>query len=141
MMFGFDDSEFKKATAVILAGLLFAGFMPIIGDLIRLVPMFKEFLLGAAVVTVFTSIDGTRRAIKFALLTGMIAAVAFNIVYIPTQIFLGGLIGASSSGGGSEAASMAVLSGIGALSNLFGLVLFSPFGYAFGGVLGSVLNR
>ena len=138
-MFGFDDSEFKKSTATIFVALLIFGFIPIIG-LIRAIPLFKEILLGAAVVAVFTTISDTKRAIKFALVSGMIAAVAFNVVYIPGQIFLGGIIGAAS-GTAEEAGSMALLSGLGALSNIIGLIFFSPIGYVIGGALGSVLNQ
>ena len=138
-MFGFDDSEFKKSTASIFVALLIFGFIPIIG-LIRIIPLFKEILLGAAVVVVFTTISDTKRAIKFALISGMIAAVLFNVVYIPGQIFLGGIIGAAS-GTAEEAGSMALLSGLGALSNIIGLIFFSPIGYVIGGALGSVLNQ
>jgi hypothetical protein len=138
-MFGFDDSEFKKSTATIFVVLLVVGFVPIIG-LIRLVPLFKEVLLGAAVVAAFTTISDTKRAIKFALVTGMIAAVLFNVIYIPGQFVLGGVIGAASGSGGDQAAGMAMLSGLGALTNIFGLLFFSPIGYAIGGALGGVLN-
>lgn len=140
-MFGFDDSEFKKSTASIFVALLVFGFIPIIG-LIRAIPLFKEILLGAAVVAVFTTISDTKRAIKFALLTGMIAAVLFNVVYIPGQTLLGGLFGAVSEGGGADAAGgMALLSGLGALTNLIGLIFISPVGYVIGGALGGVLNQ
>lgn len=140
-MFGFDDSEFKKSTASIFVALLVFGFVPIIG-LIRVIPLFKEILLGAAVVAVFTTISDTKRAIKFALVTGMVAAVLFNVIYIPGQTLLGGLLGAASEGGGADAAGgMALLSGLGALANLIGVVFFSPIGYVIGGALGGVLNQ
>lgn len=137
-MFGFDDSEFKKSTVSIFVALLIFGFIPII-NLIRAVPLFKEILLGAAVVAVFTTISDTKRAIKFALVSGMIAAVVFNVVYIPVQTLLGGLMG--MGGTAEEAGGMALLAGIGALSNLIGLIFFSPIGYVIGGALGSVLNQ
>jgi hypothetical protein len=35
---------------------------------------------------------------------------------------------------------MAMFRGLGAATNLIGFVLFSPFGYAIGGVIGGVLN-
>lgn len=140
-MFGFDDSEFKKSTASIFVALLVFGFVPIIG-LVRVIPLFKEILLGAAVVAVFTTISDTKRAIKFALVTGMIAAVLFNVIYIPGQTLLGGLLGAVSEGGGADAAGgMALLSGLGALANLIGLIFMSPLGYVIGGALGGVLNQ
>jgi hypothetical protein len=137
-MFGFDDSAFKKALGTILVALLVTGFLPII-NLVRLIPLFKEVVLGTVVVVVFTSIRDTKQGIKFALVTGMLAALVFNIVYIPTSFILGGAIGAAS-GSGEQAGRMAMMQGIGAAANLIGFVLFSPFGYAIGGALGSVLN-
>ena len=138
MLFGFNDSEFKKATASIFVALLVFGFVPII-NLIRIIPFFKEILLGAVVVVAFTTISDTKRAIKFTLVTGMIAAVAFNVVYIPGSFVLGGLVGMA---GGSEApGGMALLQGLGALTNIIGLLFMSPIGYAIGGVVGSILNQ
>lgn len=139
MIFGFGESEFKKSTVAIFAVLLIVGFVPIIG-LVRIVPLFKEVLLGAAVVAVFTNIEDTKTAIKFALVTGMIAAVAFNVIYIPGSFVLGGILGASS-GTGDAAGGMAMLAGLGALSNLIGLIFMSPIGYTIGGALGGVLNQ
>lgn len=136
-MFGFDSSEFRKSTASIFVALLVVGFVPLVG-LIRIVPLLKEVVLGAAVVAAFTSISDTKRAVKFALLTGMVAAVLFNVVFIPGQILLGGLFGAV--GESSTATGGAFLSGLGALANLIGLVLFSPFGYAIGGAIGGFVN-
>ncbi|WP_324758633.1 hypothetical protein [Haloarcula montana] len=142
MIFGFEEEKFKKSFGIIFGVLLVTGFVPIL-NLVRIVPLFKEVALGAAVVAVFTSITDTKTAVKFALATGMLAAVAFNIVYIPGQIIMGGAIGAASGGETAmgSGAGMALLSGLGALTNLFGLLLFSPIGYTIGGVLGSVLNQ
>jgi hypothetical protein len=136
-MLGLDSDEVTKSTGVILVALLIAGFVPIIG-LIRLVPMLKEVILGAAVVVAFTGIGDTKEAVKFALVTGMLAALVFNVIYIPGQIFLGGVFGAASDG--ASASGMAMFRGLGAATNLIGFVLFSPFGYAIGGVIGGVLN-
>ncbi|WP_018258052.1 hypothetical protein [Halomicrobium katesii] len=138
-MFGFDDSEVKKSIGTIFVALLVMGFVPII-NFIRIVPFFKEVVLGAAVVAVFTSLSEVKRGIKFALVTGMIAAVAFNVVFIPGQIILSGVMGAASGATGEAAGGMALLSGIGALSNLIGLLFMSPIGYTIGGAIGSVLN-
>jgi hypothetical protein len=138
MVFGFDGSAFKKAAASIFVALLIFGFVPII-NWFRYIPLFKEVLLGALVVAVFTSISETGRAMKFALVTGMIAAVAFNGIYIPGSFLLGGLIGAAS--GGDATGGMALLAGLGALANLIGLIFMSPLGYIAGGALGSVLNQ
>ncbi|MBV0923462.1 hypothetical protein KTS45_04545 [Halomicroarcula limicola] len=138
MIFGFDESEFKKATASIFVVLLVTGFVPIL-NLVRFVPFFKEILLGAAVVAVFTTIEDTKTAIKFALVTGMIAAVAFNLIYIPGSFVLGGIM--SMGGSNPDAAGgMAMLAGLGALTNIVGLIFMSPIGYTIGGALGSVLN-
>jgi hypothetical protein len=143
-MFGFNDSEFKKSTATIFIALLLFGFVPIIGDLIRLVPLFKEVVLGAVVVAVFTSVSDTGTGVKFALASGMIAAVLFNIIYIPGQTLLGGVFGALGSSGSDAAAvggMSAMFSGLGALTNLIGLIFMSPIGYAIGGAIGSVVNQ
>lgn len=142
-MFGFNDSEFKKSTAAIFVALFIFGFVPIIG-LIRVVPFFKEVVLGAAVVAVFTSISDTGTGVKFALASGMIAAVLFNIIYIPGQTLLGGVFGALTSAGDEAVATggaSAMFSGLGALTNLIGLIFMSPVGYAIGGAIGSVVNQ
>lgn len=140
MLFGFNDSEVKKATASIFVALLIFGFIPIV-NLIRFIPFFKEILLGAAVVAVFTNIGDTMEAVKFAVITGMIAAVAFNVIYIPGSFLLGGLIGGISGAGGEAAGQMAVLQGLGALTNIIGLIFMSPIGYAIGGAVASFLNE
>ena len=143
MILGFDDSEFKKSTGTIFVALLVFGFVPII-NLIRFVPLFKEILLGTLVVAAFTTITDTKTGIKFALVTGMLAAVAFNVVYIPAQFVIGGLMGGLMGGGastaGETAGMMAAVSGIGALTNLFGLLFMSPVGYVLGGAFGTVVN-
>ena len=139
-MFGFDNGEFKVATGAIFVGLCFFGvlrFIPLI-SLIPSIPIWKEVLLGVVAVTVFTSIDDTGQGIKFALLSGMIAAVAFNVLYIPAQILFSSVVGAAmeSSGAGYGAFAGA----LGAFANLLGVVFFSPIGYTVGGALGSALN-
>jgi len=143
MILGFDDSEFKKSTATVFVALLVFGFVPVV-NFIRFVPLFKEILLGTLVVAVFTSITDTGTGIKFALVTGMLAAIAFNVVYIPAQFVIGGIMGglmnAGTSTAGETAGTMAALSGLGALTNLFGLLFMSPIGYVVGGAFGSVLN-
>ncbi|WP_436923682.1 hypothetical protein [Halosimplex amylolyticum] len=137
MLLGFDDEAFKRSVAAIFVALLVTGFVPVL-NLIRYVPLFKEVLLGALVVVAFTSLSDAEDGIKFALVTGMLAAVAFNLVYIPGSILLGGLLGAAA-GDGATGAIMAI-NGLGALMNVFGLVFMSPVGYILGGALGSVLN-
>jgi len=143
MILGFDDSAFKKSTATIFVALLVFGFVPII-NFVRFVPLFKEILLGTLVVAAFTTITDTKTGIKFAFVTGMLAAVAFNVVYIPAQFviggIMGGLAGAGSSTAGEAAGMMAALSGLGALTNIFGLLFMSPIGYVLGGAFGTVIN-
>lgn len=139
MLFGFNDSEVKKAIATILVALLVFGFVPII-KYIRFVPFFKEIILGAVVVAVFTSIADMKQAVKFAVITGMIAAVAFNVIYIPGSVLLGGIFGGLSGGGGEAVGMGALVGGLGALTNLIGLIFMSPIGYAIGGAAGSFLN-
>jgi hypothetical protein len=90
-----------------------------------------------AVVVAFTSITDAESGIKFTLVTGMIAAVAFNVVYIPASFVLGGVTGATV---GADVGMMMVAQGLGALMNLFGLIFLSPVGYILGGAIGSVLN-
>ncbi|MFC7142221.1 hypothetical protein ACFQMA_20580 [Halosimplex aquaticum] len=137
MILGLDDEAFKQSTAAIFVALLITGFVPIL-NLIRYVPLVKEVFLGAFVVVAFTSISDAEEGIKFSLVTGMLAAVAFNVVYIPGSIVLGGLLGAAT-GEGAAGALMAI-NGLGALMNVFGLLFMSPIGYILGGALGSVLN-
>ena len=138
-MFGFDDGEFKIATGAIFVGLCFFGilrFIPLI-SIIPNIPIWKEVVLGTIAVIVFTSIDDTGEGIKFALLSGMIAAVAFNVLYIPSWILFSSVVGAATESG----AGMGVLAGtFGAFANLIGVIFFSPIGYSIGGALGSALN-
>lgn len=143
MLFGFDEREFKLSTATIFVALLVFGFVPII-NLIRYVPLFKEILLGTVVVAAFTSISDTKTGVKFGFLIGMPAALAFNLVYIPGQFLLGGLLGGLAGTGSTTAAesagAMAALNALGALTNIFGLIFTSPIDYVVGGAFGSVLN-
>lgn len=138
-MFGFDDGEFKVATGAIFVGLCFFGilrFIPLI-SLIPSIPIWKEVLLGTIAVTVFTSIDDVGEGIKFALLGGMIAAVMFNILYIPSQILFSSVVGAATETGAGAGAFLGTL---GAFANLIGVIIFSPIGYTIGGALGASVN-
>jgi MFS family permease len=137
---GFIDRYGKSTGAIFVA--LIVLHLPII-SLINFIPTFKEAVLGAVVVAGLTTISDTKTGIKYALVAGMLAAVLFNLVWIPAQFLLGGVFGAAGSGGESAAASGVVgglVSGLGALTNLIGLVIFSPVGYAVGGALGTVVN-
>jgi len=139
-MFGLNSGEFKKGTGAIFVGLCFFGvlrFIPLI-SLIPTVPVWKEVLLGTLAVAGLTSINDTGEGIKFALVCGMIAAVAFNILYIPAQILFSSVVGAATEGAGAGIGALAGT--LGAFANLIGVVIFSPIGYIVGGALGSALN-
>ena len=132
--------RYGPSIAVIFVALI-VFHLPIIG-LINLLPLFKEILLGAVVVGLLTSLSEPKAGIKHALVAGMIAAIAFNALYIPFQFLMGGVWGATS-GAESAAGAAAVgslLSGFGALFNLVGVAIFSPIGYIIGGGIGSFFN-
>jgi|GEM_PF-3329030 len=137
---GFLATYGKAIVVIFLALVVF--HLPIIG-LINLVPVFKEVVLGAAVVAGLTSIADTKAGIKYALVSGMVAAVLFNALYIPGQFLLGGVLGAASmpESAASGAAVSSLMSGFGALLNLVGVVIFSPIGYTVGGALGTLVNQ
>jgi len=140
---GSDDGfigTYGISIAVIFVALV-VFHLPIIG-LINLLPVFKEVLLGAAVVGVLTSISDTKAGIKHALIAGMIAAIVFNILYIPFQFVLGGVQGAAmgTDSAAGAAAITSFVSGFGALLNLVGVAIFSPIGYVIGGAIGSFFN-
>jgi len=134
-------ATYGKAIGVIFLALV-VFHLPIIG-FINLLPAFKEVLLGAVVVVGLTSLTDTKAGIKYALVSGMVAAVLFNALYIPAQFLLGGVFGAAtateSAAGGAAISSF--ISGFGALLNLVGVVIFSPVGYTVGGALGTLVNR
>ena len=142
---GSRNSEFigtyGKSIGLVFAALI-VFHLPIIG-FINIIPTFKEIVLGALVVGGLTTISDTMEGIKHALIAGMIAAILFNVLYIPAQFVIGGIGGAVGGGGESTVASgvaIGLVSGFGALLNLVGLVIFSPVGYIIGGALGTVVN-
>lgn len=138
---GFLDTY--GASIVVVFGGLVVFHLPIV-SMINWVPTVKEVILGVVVVAGFTSTTDPGQALKFALVSGMVAAVAFNLVYVPVATVLGGLWFAATSGAES-AVTMGLLGGLlagfGALLNLVGLVLFSPVGYGLGGLIGTVFNE
>lgn len=144
---GYGESQEEQFTekygmsiAAIFVGLI-VTHLPFI-SVVNLVPMFKEVVLGAIAVAALTSLTEAGDGAKHALIAGMTAAVLFNIIWIPGSIVLGGALTAASGGAAAGAAAVGggILSGLGWLSNFIGLVLFSPIGYAVGGVVGSFLN-
>lgn len=137
-----DDGDFTdrygKAIAVIFLALVITH-LPLI-SLVTLLPFFKEVVIAAIVVAAMTAISDAADAAKYAVIAGMTAAVVFNLVWIPAQFVLGGVFAAASGASASGSLAGGALSGLGALSNLIGLIVFSPIGYAVGGVLGSLFN-
>lgn len=92
MILGFDEDAFKKSVGVVFVVLLLAGFVPILGGLVRLVPTLKEIVLGTVVVAAFTGIEDTTEGIKFALVTGMLVGLVF---FSPIAYVVGGVVGSS----------------------------------------------
>lgn len=136
---GFLDT-YGVGIGVVFAA-LFVFHLPIIG-LINWIPVFKEVLIGAAVVGLLTTISDVKEAIKYALVVGMTAAIVFNVLYIPFQFVMGGVLGAATAteSAAGSAAIMSAVSGFGALLNLVGVAIFSPIGYVVGGATGSLFN-
>lgn len=136
-------AQYGKASGVILL-VLFVTRLPII-SLIRILPTFKELVLGAVVVAAFTQVVDRKEGAKYALIAGMAAAVVFNVINIPLSIILGSVMGAGgafgSSGAENAAAAGGIVGALGALSNLIGLLIFSPIGYGIGGVIGTFINE
>jgi hypothetical protein len=120
-----------------LAALVVSAF-PVVA-FVRLLPAFKEVLIGAAVVYLLLDTTDTTDAAAFAVVAGMAATLAFNALRLVLEGVLG--VGVVGSGAGVVAAAAgpdaaAVLRLVGVLSVLFA----SPVGYAVGGVTGAWLN-
>ncbi|WP_251343296.1 hypothetical protein [Haloplanus halophilus] len=130
--------QYGRSIAAVFAGLVITH-LPII-NLIGLLPTFKEILLGAGVVFAFTSLTEPADGAKHAFVSGMTAAVVFNVLWIPGSALLGGSLAAIGGSTAADAVASGMLQGLGALTNLIGLLIFSPVGYAVGGVLGAVGN-
>ena len=130
--------RYGRSIAFVFVGLV-VTHLPIV-NLIGLVPTFKEILLGAGVVFAFTSLTEPADGAKHAFVSGMTAAVVFNVIWIPGSAIIGGSLVAAGGSTASDAVASGVLQGLGALTNLIGLLVFSPIGYAVGGVLGAVGN-
>jgi hypothetical protein len=99
---------------------------------------YRTKLVVGGLTTTADKVDGA----AFAIVVGMIAAILFNVINIPARIVLSaGFVAAG--GGGDPAAGAAlggVMGGLGALSNIVGIIFFSPIGYGLGGVIGAVIN-
>lgn len=129
------NQRYGLAVVASFAGLVVAH-LPVIG-LISLVPFTREVIIGAAVVATLSEIPKATEGAKFGVISGMTAAVIFYIVKIPLVIAL--LVWGSMNGDATVIGS-SLLSGLGLLSNLVGLVLLAPVGFAVGGALGTVVN-
>jgi hypothetical protein len=134
--------RYGRAVVVVFAA-LWVTMIPVV-NLVRVVPLFKEIVLGAVVVAVFTSLEDWGQGAKHALVAGMTAAILFNLLLIPGSILLGLLGGAANAGSPEVAAATGLGAGVmgafGVFVNLIGLVLFSPLGYIAGGAVGSLAN-
>jgi hypothetical protein len=130
---GFVDKYGIAIAAVFVA--LWVTALPIV-NLLRAVPLFKEIVIGAAVVVVFTSLDDWGQGAKYALVSGMAGAILFNLTWIPASF----VVGLSSAGGAESAAMLGALGALGAFANVVGLLFMSPVGYLAGGALGGALR-
>lgn len=110
--------------------------------LVRVVPALKEIVIGTALVYVLLDTSEVADGAAFAVVAGMVAAVAFNLL----ATVAGALVGVSLLGGGASAvAGMGSIAGVDlavALRavRLFSVLVVSPIGYAAGGALGAYLN-
>lgn len=129
------------------AALAVFNFVPIV-NLIRLLPTFKEILIGAALVVLLLETTEYVDGAVFALIVGMIAAVAVNVVrfVLATVVGLSGMLGGMGGGGMGPGAGMGAggslgFAALGAAINFVGVIIFSPIGYAIGGAVGAFLNE
>lgn len=140
---GFLDT-YAAAIGLIFVALV-VTHLPIV-NFVNFVPTLKEIGIAAAVVAGTTSITEDKEGAKFALVSGMIAAVLFNVLYIAGSfafgaIAYGGEMMSGAGAAGPESGMMGgALLGFAALTNLFGLFFFSPVGYAIGGLIGAQVN-
>lgn len=124
------------ATVASFVGLAVTNYVPVI-NLVNWVPMFKEAVIGAVIVAVLSNIPRATQGAKFGVVSGMTAAVAFSSISLLLSMVIAGW---GATNGDSATASAAALMGLGWLANLFGLLFFSPVGFAVGGALGTLVN-
>lgn len=129
------------------AALAVFNFVPIV-SLIRLLPTFKEVLIGAALVVLLIETTEYVDGAVFALVAGMIAAVVVNVVrfVLLSVVGLSGMFGGMGSGagmgpGGMGAGGSVGFAALGAAISFVGVIIFSPVGYAVGGAVGAFLNE
>lgn len=120
----------------------------LIGNLIRLLPTFKQILIDATLVALLLlETTGLADGAVFALIAGMVAAVAVNVVrfLLATVVGLSGMLGGMGPNGVAPDGGMGVsgrvgIAALGAVLNFVGMILFSPVGYLVGGAAGAFLN-
>lgn len=130
------------------AALAVFNFVPIV-SLIRFLPTFKEILIGAALVFLLLETTEYLDGAAFAVVAGMVAAVVVNVVrFVLSVVGISGMLGGMSGGTGpGTGMGMSMGAGgsigfaaLGAAISFIGVVIFSPVGYAVGGVVGALLN-
>jgi hypothetical protein len=131
------------------AALAVFNFVPIV-NLIRILPTFKEILIGAALVVLLLDTTDLGDGAVFSLIVGMVAAVAVNVVrfVLATVVGLTGVLGGMGGGmgPGPGGAGMGMsgslgFAALGAVVNFVGVIVFSPVGYLIGGAAGAFLNE
>ena len=146
-MVNLDHSTEKWGIAIAATFAALVVFSIPIINLIRLLPTFKEILIGAAVVFLLLDTTDLVDGAVFMLVSGMVAAVLFNVVRFVLFSVLGvaGVLGGGGGPGGMGGAGAMGgelgLAAIGALVQFIGVVIFSPVGYAVGGAVGAFLNE
>ena len=122
------------------------NFVPIV-NLIRILPTFKEILIGAALVVLLLDTTDLGEGAVFSLIAGVVAAVAVNVVrfVLATVVgltgVLGGMGGGMGPGPGMGMGGSVGVAALGAVVNFVGVVVFSPVGYLIGGAAGAFLNE
>lgn len=147
-MVNLDHSRETYAVAIggTFGALAVFNFVPII-NLIGILPTFKEILIATAVSVVLLDTGDYVDSAAFTVITGMIAAVLVNIVRVALTLLGIGISGMGQAAGGTGAEEVAggmalggIFAGFGILISLIGVVIFSPIGYAIGGVIGAFVN-
>lgn len=116
--------------------------LPVVG-FVRVVPAFKEILIGAGIVYLLLDTAELGDGAAFAVVAGMVATVLFNLLAAVAGAVVGvGLLG----GGANVVAGMGTIAGVdlavvARAVRLFSVLVVSPVGYAAGGALGAYLNR
>lgn len=116
------------------------NFVPLVG-LIGLLPALKEVLIGAGLVVLLLDTTELGTGAVYALVVGMVAAVAVNVVRFVLRLVGLSVMGAAGAGPGPGVGGSLGVATLGVLTSAVGLVLFSPVGYLAGGAAGAWLNE